>query len=70
MVISPWARPGFIDSQTLSYDAYLKLIEDRFLGGQRLDPELHHLFGGDVEGHRHRRAPRAGTRRRVARISR
>ena len=38
-VISPWARPGFIDSQTLSYDAYLKLIEDRFLGGQRLDPE-------------------------------
>ena len=39
MVISPWARPGFIDSQTLSYDAYLKLIEDRFLGGQRLDPE-------------------------------
>jgi phospholipase C len=39
MVISQWARPGFIDSQTLSYDAYLKLIEDRFLGGQRLDPE-------------------------------
>jgi phospholipase C len=39
MVISPWAKPGFIDSQTLSYDAYLKLIEDRFLGGERLDPE-------------------------------
>jgi phospholipase C len=39
MVISPWAKPGFIDSQTLSYDAYLKLIEDRFLGGARLDPE-------------------------------
>jgi phospholipase C len=38
MVISPWARPGFIDHQTLSYDAYLKLIEDRFLGGERLDP--------------------------------
>jgi len=39
MVISPWAKPGFIDHQTLSYDAYLKLIEDRFLGGERLDPE-------------------------------
>ena len=39
MVISPWAKAGFIDSQTLSYDAYLKLIEDRFLGGERLDPE-------------------------------
>ena len=29
MVISPWTKPGFIDHQTLSYDAYLKLIEDR-----------------------------------------
>jgi phospholipase C len=38
MVISPWARPGFIDHQTLSSDAYLKFIEDVFLGGQRLDP--------------------------------
>ena len=38
-MISPWARAGTIDSQTLSFDAYLKLIEDLFLGGQRLDPE-------------------------------
>jgi phospholipase C len=38
MVISPWSRPGYIDHQTLSYDAYLKLIEDRFLSGERLDP--------------------------------
>jgi phospholipase C len=38
LMISPWARSGFIDSQTLSFDAYLKFIEDRFLGGQRLDP--------------------------------
>jgi phospholipase C len=37
MVISPWAKPGFIDHQTLSYDAYLKLIEDRFLDGRRLN---------------------------------
>jgi phospholipase C len=39
IVISPWARAGSIDHQVLSYDAYLKLIEDRFLGGARLDPE-------------------------------
>ena len=40
MLISPWADRGLdIDHQTLSYDAYLKLIEDRFLGGQRLDPQ-------------------------------
>jgi hypothetical protein len=38
MVISPFARPGYIDHQTLSFDAYLKFIEDDFLGGQRIDP--------------------------------
>jgi phospholipase C len=38
LMISPFARQGYIDHQTLSFDAYLKLIEDRFLGGQRLDP--------------------------------
>ncbi len=35
---SPYARRGFIDHQTLTFDAYLKLIDDRFLGGERLDP--------------------------------
>jgi phospholipase C len=39
LVISPYARKGFIDHQTLSFDAYLKFIEDDFLGGQRLDPK-------------------------------
>ncbi len=38
LVISPWAKAGYIDRQTLSFDAYLKLVEDLFLGGQRLDP--------------------------------
>ncbi len=38
LLISPYARAGFIDHQTLSFDAYLKFIEDDFLGGQRLDP--------------------------------
>jgi len=38
LVISAYARKGFIDNQTLSFDAYLKFIEDVFLGGQRLDP--------------------------------
>jgi phospholipase C len=38
LVISPYARRGYIDPQTLSFDAYLKFIEDDFLGGQRLDP--------------------------------
>jgi len=39
LVISPYARRGYIDHQTLSHDAYLKFIEDDFLGGQRLDPQ-------------------------------
>jgi phospholipase C len=38
LVISPYAKQGYIDSQPLSHDAYLKFIEDIFLGGQRLDP--------------------------------
>jgi phospholipase C len=38
ILISPYARQGVIDSQTYSFDAYLKLIEDRFLDSQRLDP--------------------------------
>jgi phospholipase C len=38
LVISPYARRGYIDHQTLSFDAYLKFIEDDFLGGQRLNP--------------------------------
>ncbi len=38
LVISPYARQGYIDHQPLSFDAYNKFIEDDFLGGQRLDP--------------------------------
>ena len=38
LLISPYARRGYIDRQTLSFDAYLKFIEDDFLGGQRLNP--------------------------------
>ena len=38
MVISPYAKKGYIDHQTMSFDAYDKFIEDLFLGGQRIDP--------------------------------
>jgi phospholipase C len=39
IVISPYARAGYIDHQTLSFDAYVKFIEDVFLSSQRLDPK-------------------------------
>jgi phospholipase C len=39
IVISPYAKPRYIDHQVLSHDAYVKFIEDDFLGGQRLDPK-------------------------------
>ena len=39
LVISPYAKKGFVDHQPLSFDAYLKFIEDDFLGGRRLDPK-------------------------------
>jgi phospholipase C len=38
LVISPYAKHGYIDHQVLSSDAYLKFIEDDFLHGRRLDP--------------------------------
>ncbi|MGZ8579026.1 MAG: alkaline phosphatase family protein [Actinomycetota bacterium] len=38
LLISSWAKGGTIDSQTLTFDAYLKLIEDLFLYSERLDP--------------------------------
>jgi phospholipase C len=42
ITISPYARKGFIDHQVLSSDAYLKFIEDDFLGGARLNPRTDH----------------------------
>jgi phospholipase C len=38
IVISPYARKGYLDHQILSSDAYLKFIEDDFLNGARLNP--------------------------------
>jgi phospholipase C len=38
IVISPYARAGLIDHHVYSQDAYLKFIEDVFLGRQRIDP--------------------------------
>jgi phospholipase C len=36
MVVSPWLGIGMLDHQTLSFDAYLKFIEDLWLGSQRV----------------------------------
>jgi phospholipase C len=38
LVISSFAKVGYIDHQQLSHDAYLKFIEDDFLSSQRLNP--------------------------------
>jgi phospholipase C len=38
LAISPWVKRGFIDHQVLSFDAYLRFIEDPFLSAERLDP--------------------------------
>ena len=38
LVISPYARQGFVDHQIASLDGITKFIEDDFLGGARIDP--------------------------------
>jgi phospholipase C len=38
LMISPYAKRGYIDRQVLSFDAYLKFIEDDFLNASRIDP--------------------------------
>jgi phospholipase C len=38
IIISPYAKTGYIDHQILSSDAFLKFIEDDFLNGARLNP--------------------------------
>jgi phospholipase C len=38
IVISPYAKRGFVDHAVSSSDSYLKFIEDDFLGGARLNP--------------------------------
>jgi phospholipase C len=38
ILISPYAKAGTIDHQTLSFDAFNKFIEDDFLSSQRIDP--------------------------------
>jgi phospholipase C len=38
MVISSFAKQHYVDHQILSHDAYLKFIEDVFVGGARIDP--------------------------------
>ena len=39
LVISAYAKRGYVDHQVLSFDAYLKFIEDDFMGGARLNPK-------------------------------
>ncbi len=57
IVLSAYARRGYIDHQTLSSDAYLKFIEDDFLNAARLNPKTDH-----------RPDPRPDTREDVPRL--
>jgi len=60
IVISPYARPGYIYPQSLSFDSINRFIEDDFLGGSRLDPttdgihddrpDVREALAGDLRG--------------------
>jgi phospholipase C len=38
LVISPYAKQGYVDHNVYSFDSYQRFIEDVFLGSSRLDP--------------------------------
>lgn len=38
LMISAYARHGYIDHSVYSFDSYAKFVEDLFMGGARLDP--------------------------------
>jgi phospholipase C len=38
IVISPYAKAGYVDHHIVSFDSYNKFIEDDFLHAMRLDP--------------------------------
>jgi hypothetical protein len=52
LVISPWVKPGSIDHQFLSFDSYLKFVEDIFLNSQPItdsDPQFRRdLLGNQI----------------------
>ncbi|MEX0990958.1 MAG: alkaline phosphatase family protein [Actinomycetota bacterium] len=39
IVLGPYAKQGIVQHDVLSFDSYLRFIEDVFLGGSRLDPD-------------------------------
>jgi len=38
LLVSAWAKPGYIDNSLLSFNAYAVLFENLFMDGARLDP--------------------------------
>ena len=61
LLISPWVKSkGYIDHQTLSHDAYLKLIEDLFLDGQRIGPGVGSAPTKDNRPEKREEAPALG----------
>ena len=38
LLVSAWAKPGYVDHQTLSFENYAVFFENLFMNGARLDP--------------------------------
>ena len=49
LVISPFARPNFVSSQTIDQTSVLKFIEDNWLGGQRTGTTSFDNIAGSIE---------------------
>jgi len=50
LIISPWAKANYVDHTATNQTSILRLIEDVFLGGQRLGAGSFDATSGSLDG--------------------
>jgi len=50
LVVSPWARPNYVDHALITQSSVLRFIEDNWLGGTRLGGGSFDASAGSIEG--------------------
>ncbi len=60
LVISPWARPNYVDHHLISQASVVRFIEDNWLHGERLGGGSFDASAGSITGHVRLQAAQAG----------